>query len=142
MLERLDQISARASRKTWILICVTALVLFGASFYIHVKIVVLRPSVGDISTAIGLGTQFLMVVATILSGILAYLSTSSDSDDKGPATTFEFNEGSNVVNLFFSGEQREAPSLEGVFPEGEPNENLENESRESGRGTEEDDGQS
>jgi hypothetical protein len=70
----------------WILLGVVSLVIFGSTFFVQLRIVVLQPDLGDVSAVVGGVSQLLLIVATLFSGLMAYLSDSSES---GPATKVE-----------------------------------------------------
>jgi hypothetical protein len=84
---------------------------------------------GDISEIIGYLSQLLLIVATLFSGIMAYLS---DSEDTGPATKIEV--AGDYYDVTF-GEQSDPSAMRDALsqlPEGgEPEDTGEGESDET-----------
>jgi hypothetical protein len=106
-------LSNRLRRRTWILLGIISLALLGVTFFVRVRIVVLQPDIGDISSLFSGFIQLLLFVATPFSGLMAYFS---DGSDTGPATKIEV-EGDYYDITFPSGEQPDTSDVPDAVPQ-------------------------
>lgn len=93
-------------------------ILFAASFFVEVRIIVTNPNIGDVTEILRTGWRALLAVATVGSFLLAvYNASTDDTPSDGPASTFEIKGENHDIDVHLHGmdapDREEQPAQEG-----------------------------